>query len=91
MRVCMSLRACVRPASQGSLPGVTEPEILVADLAPLALELSLWGCPDVSEASLRGWRAAHLRLATCDLGSDQASLALPTCTAIQDSRTNAYG
>lgn len=35
-------------SERDSLPAVSEPEILTADLAPTALELALWGSPDGS-------------------------------------------
>lgn len=44
--------ACLRlwsEAEQGRLPAYAAPEIAVADLAPLALELALWGVRDAAE------------------------------------------
>src|SRR6185437_13273066 len=36
-------------AEQRALPRYTTPEILAADLAPLALELACWGTPDPAQ------------------------------------------
>jgi ATP-dependent helicase HrpB len=48
-------------AEQARLPAQDVPEIAVADLAPLALELALWGVRDVAElAFLSPPPAAHL-------------------------------
>ena len=33
-------------ATHSSLAEATRPEILTGDLAPLALQLAAWGCPD---------------------------------------------
>src|SRR5208283_193247 len=47
----LSSGVCYRLWSEGvqaSLPPQTEPEILHADLAPLALELSCWGAMEAS-------------------------------------------
>ena len=71
----LSAGVCYRvytPADERRLPAATAPEILIADLAPLALDLAAWGTDAASLAWLDAPPAAHLsqaRSLLADLGA----------------------